>query len=482
MPATVFDADKGIHGSAWQAAQATYSRAWYYYDGEVFLERTRGSDGKPGAYKFPTRANYVRLICNLLAAYVTGQPVREDEVVQIFVRGDQQSTQEAGELINAFLREQRYGDIVRVALRNYMIAGGVYFKVRYNPQATYRATIDLLDPRNVFPVWNPINLTELRRCHIKVPITTDFARELGAPIEDSPATCYYLESWDDQAWNVYVGYENDWIQVAGDRHPLGRVPIVYMPRLRTDQFYGQSLVDEIYGLNNELNARIADEGDAVAQATHPGGWGHDIRLRSRSGLQITGPDIIDLGDTPPGGTPPYIEQFDPPNITDGISTFVDALEDLLYDMAAIPPVMRGVDEGSQRSGITLAMRALPTIAMIGEYRHSLIAATREIARLFFLTCWAYRESPNSGLNGVYRSWADYDLVVTLPPVLPRDRMELADFIVKMRAARTMSRQRGVELQQDVLDVNQELAAIAAEEQAKQTRKGNHGPDADQQQP
>ena len=79
-------------------------------------------------------------------------------------------------------------------------------------------------------------------------------------------------------------------------NPWGFVPFVYMPRIRTDNWWGDPLTPDLIAPQNELNARIADIGEAINYNAHPTRWGINLPRSFKVDNFPLGPNAFwDLG-------------------------------------------------------------------------------------------------------------------------------------------------------------------------------------------
>lgn len=493
MDAKIYQADRISYGSEWDAQAAVYTLAWRYYSGAVFNERVKASGGQLGALKYPLKINEAKYICVKHGLHLWGK-ADHAKIVLIRVLPKRTSTDAPKEraktlesVLADFFEEEGREAMLRESGRHLMATGGVFFKLRHDPLTESGIAMDLTATDTVYPVFYPGQKDRLLRCHIKYSIPLDAAKQLYGytgqaqkPSFGNPGTIEFLESWTEDEWACFVGTEGNWqpamdlntgMPLAGlnqcfdPRRGIKMLPIVYVPRLRTAGNYGESLIPDVAALQDEYNARLADQGDAVRLGTHPGGWGRNIK-NIRGPIRISGPEILNIGDTIPGGGDPYIEQFKPPDISQGVTTFTDKLENVLFDVASISPVMRGVDEGSQRSGLTLAVRALPTTSLIDDYRASMRAGLQQVCRIFMGLCWGHRVPGKDGLGGITATHFGHKIDIEFAPILPRDGTEMADTVTKYRGAKVMSRKRAITMQPDVVDVDAEIKEIEAEEAAE----------------
>lgn len=497
---SLYDADKAAPGLAyaWQVQASLYARVWPYFTGTIF--DTEGSQTAAGKFipAFPLRINQVRRACVAHAQHLWGLTGDSPHVRAIAVpkQADAENRRKkARERANAiavaltdFFNADDMPATLREAGRLFMVHGGIALKLAVDPDSTYGMTLAIQDPSTFYPVPHPLNYKRLLRCHIVTHIDAALARDIyGYRGSVSGGTAVeYIESWSAESWEVTVGTGPGDRRTAVDtatgtplrgpnnfRDPLTgrtRIPIVYTPRLRTGAFYGLSLADELIGMQNEFNARMADYGDGVRDASQMHVWGADLSRSPQKGkLRVPrGPEILDIGDTGPSGKTPQLGSIPGPNVSESTAKYADKVEAVLYDQAAISPVMRGIDEGSQRSGATLAARAIPTTSMVDDYRAAWSAALSQLGNLALLAVYNYLDDGMLGSLKVTKAEFGHTLNINFAPVLPRDIEATNQTIQVQRGAKTMSVRRALELSPDVTDPEAELERI--QEEAEEERE------------
>ena len=253
------------------------------------------------------------------------------------------------------------------------------------------------------------------------------------------------------------------------QHPLTgrqRLPWVYVPRLRMGRFYGDALPQTLFGIQDEYNTRMADIGDATLQMTHPTRYATDIAGPADQAIVLplgTG-EIFNAGRTMPGMEAPKIADLKNPDIN-GVAPWTDGLLDLYRQQSLISDVMVGLDEGSQRSGETLNIRAIPTTATIQDYRDTWAEALREVAEIFLMLSWGLREGESKvGLNGIEPEDFDHQLDLQFAPVLPKEHSAIVEEQVSLVGSGLRSRKLAVTRLGDVPDLDDELSEIDKDEQ------------------
>jgi len=487
----IYDQDVAVYQVKWQAQSQIYDANWEYWSGAVFNNAMwKDRSGKPSPKKFPLKINVVKKACLTHSMHLWGLtsnlPFLRSTVIpkRDKIQAEIDRCKNMEDYFDTFLQYSNGETKLREAGRMYMALGGTALKVRRDSGNPCGVSLDSIPVAYFFPVWNPGNYDELIRCHIAYQIEKGLAKILYGyrDSKNSPDMVDFVETWTLDKWSCAVGPMGD-RQPAVDQtshevmegpnvfqNPVTKkkyIPIIYIPRLRTGSFYGDPLPADLMGLQDEYNARMADQGDAVSQASHMHVYGHDITRRGTPDLKVpVGNTIYDAGDTQVGGEAPFLGILSGPNLAEAGSKFSSQLEDALYDQAGIPPVMRGIDEGSQRSALTLAARALPTLSIIEDYRASWVQGLRQCFELFQMACYADAGNMDMGLNDVSHLDFGHIVMINFAPVLPKDIAQINETITQQRAAGVMSKDRAVRLSPDVTDPDAELKKIEEEEKAK----------------
>jgi hypothetical protein len=481
---SLYKSDASSYKTEWAQADRDYASAWYYYSGAALEQRALSDTGEPGPLLYPLQINLVKQACNMHALYMWGQYQR-GKIVTWNVIPERKSAKSSGreleapvkraeeiqELLEDVFAQEGMVSMLREQGRMFQWQGGVWFKIRSAPEEKMGIAVEPVNAKYVKPVWNPGKYHDLLRVWVEYDIDVNVAKELYGYKGGAEGTVLYREYWSKKEYRITVGD-----QVARDAdgnamegantyiHPKTKqtyLPFVYIPRERTGRFYGDSLALGLQGLQDEINARVADMGDAVTQATHPQVVGWNLtRRKTRGPMQLTMNEIFDAGDTPPGGSDPHIEVLKPPDVSTGVMGFTEFLIAQEHQIAGLSPVMFGEDEGSQRSALTLSMRALPTTSLIDGYRASWADGLRIIANLIMII------SAANGINDVEESWLDHTIEVQFASVLPKDREALVNEVVTLYGAGLISLKRAVSLLPDVPDIEAELLAIEEEQKAK----------------
>ena len=192
---------------------------------------------------------------------------------------------------------------------------------------------------------------------------------------------------------------------------------MYAPTERSGGWYGLSACDDTEGLMKEINARLADLGDAIRESAH-----RDIYVAD-TGRVISTVDLggkreaIDLGHTghESNAKQPTAFAIDPPGIAQGLQDYPEMLRKELGRGSFIPEVAEGAQEGSQRSALSMQFRMHPLAtkarAMRTHFGDALVRVNRMIAKMAIVHNLGGITKEHS--KGVKHS-------INWSPMLPRD--------------------------------------------------------------
>lgn len=422
----------------WTEQTRQYERWWAFYSGDVLTQVEPGTQTPIS----PLEVNFARTHANLHALLTFGA-LPTEQLFRVYAEPYQQKRSNEGpleerwlgRLVEAAIKENEWGELLPEASRIFQALGGVYFKVVHDQTLVNGVRIELLPPNCVFPIWDKSR--QMREVWVLFWINREEALSYG--LRTNAERALYAEHWTAEKWEVFVAEEGQSLVQArvegvalsgtnpyrvGDEQKA-TIPFFYAPRLRTIGNYGVSIIDSVIGLIREFNERSADIGDALREASmrhrYATNWRGD---RNQDGKIVVNParnEIVDAGSTPAGQENPEIIALDPPPFSAVYLDFLSVLRDLLHDSTFTAPVMLGRDEGSQRSGETLAARALPTVTAISYYRTSFAAAINRIG-VQALRCMNLLSLNEVKAEEVRSCRFNVDWW----PILPRERRELVE--------------------------------------------------------
>lgn len=442
----------------WTIQQARYLQYWWQFTGAIWDEvipDTYEEDGTP-RLRYPLRINYLKTICMKHSYVLWGEvpdgpqplaPVRcsprNDEedgnvdedlkktvkkcqnfINQVWMQNDGRALQQEGGLTQTYL-------------------GGYVMRLGWSPEDVdlqYKIRLENVLPDFFLPIWDNGHPGDLLEAWIayRMPAREAAFRfpDMGIDIGAS-ADPLYIEHWTKDTVDIWLNSKpliytvNDvTLNYENARNPFGFVPFEYIPRERSGGYYGLSLLDDLVNEVKELNARMADMGDAVFEVAH-----REVFFKN---LNRT-PGTIDYGGTRPGidigfaapGQPGEPDAFpiDPPAISDGVSSYPETIRKQLQRDGFVPGVAEGEDEGSQRSALTLAFRMWPLTAKVRAVRTywtvGLIRIAKKILKMGIIK--KQIQVPMSVFD-------DIDWAVEWSPMIPRDReQELNEIVMSVQS-------------------------------------------------
>lgn len=472
---------------AWSAQTSAYKTYKTHYDGESLLavveDKNVAPDKQPLLY--PLRMNKWAMTCDMHAMLMWGQSDSEKEDIRFLAERinpldkkdtDKELSGRMGILFLSVLSENGGQEMLREASKLFQVFGGHYFKVVHDPTYQLGVRIESLPANICYPIWNPANYRELYALVVSYQITKRQAKELYG-YEPQNDIAVYTESWDRENYVVRV----DEKVITEEKNPYvmpgatkAHVPFIYIPRMRSGSFYGRSALSQLAGLVQEYNARAADMGDAIASSAHRRTWMRNVREDVPNLNQLADGETINLGQELPGSGKPEMGVLDPPKVMEGSMEFLEFVRREQREQSLTAPVIMGDDEGSQRSALTLAMRALPTVTAVKDYRASWAKGFERMAMFAFLAMSLQPNKDEGGLtgarlNGVNDEWFKFRLSPAFAQMLPRDRDAIVQETTTLYSAGLRSMELALQRLGDVHDVEAEADAIkkAQEEKAAQ---------------
>lgn len=478
------------------------------YDGSALQERVSSVDEEgEEEYRWPVRFNLIRSYCHLYAALLWGRGTTGAEANSLFdvrvnprIPGQKPATAQARqlqELLNYFW--SYWFHILRASGVTQQWAGGCALKVAWDPaspNSVFGLQLQAVQPEHFWPMCNPLNANELLAVRVRFSVSREIAekqygltpRELEGRSERGKIAVE--EMWDRHRFYIRLGKDHNNLDKDGVvarikdadgkpqfmdgpnpyRHPVtgtGVIPFVYIPRLRSRRFFGESLVPDLEGLQAELNKDLADIGDAMALGSHPtvGISNYNGPDRNRDVIVVPTGGVFNMGGSAfSGGPAPELHEFPLPQVPPQAQQFVDLLLGLTEVSSGLTPAARGVGQGV-KSGYALALEMLPTTTVLDWQR----------------AMWAVGVAGPGGLNQVAASiWhsKEADLFpdflglkinpgalrlrqeVSFRPVIPRDRTEIVDEVTRLAVADAISPREWLRRLGDIEDIDRELMELA----------------------
>ena len=249
--------------------------------------------------------------------------------------------------------------------------------------------------------------------------------------DDNPTFVEYWSEDEHKTWinNTEVsfplpkpdyaeGLNLEGLDIFNGINPFGFVPIVYVPHIRAGAFHGINAFDHLKGLIREINLRFADYGDAVNDDSHIPLVMRNVNgspqvRRIGDGLKVV--DIGSSGSISGAAEEPDIFEAHKSRSSTSMESLLDELIDQYRRDSFVPAVAEGEDEGSQRSGLTLATRFWPLTSHAGIER-MFFSAGMDVFNSYLLRMMA-----NKGVEEISDIHTRMRMKQTWAPMLPRDR-------------------------------------------------------------
>ncbi len=442
----------------WSDVHANYNHHWSAYKGWVLNETS-----PDGQLVYPAGLNSIRPACVNHASVFLGQYA--DRILRFGVSTelgvDKEVAEQAGRAINLNWVANQADNLMLTQSLFQQILGGYFFKIDWQPVGPWPLRYEVLDPRAVFPVWDGTDYERLICVDIIHQMTLPTAqaryRARITPEDSDPYQSVTIhEHWDENYFWVKVdGEYMKWADSGAEMNgpnpwqdPLtGRpfIPLVYTPRIRTDSFFGESLVPSLLKPQLEQNNLVAHLIDGVADAMHQQPWVAG-RPSGAKGLHRRVTEWLNLGMGQFGQSHPSVGRLPGARIEQSVVDFVmKQFTSLTRELGLLPDIAYGRNEASVRSALTLAMLFWPATSVAQRYR--LHASTGARWLHYKMACMALTKGVKIYDVVMTREICEAIFLghkVTWPPMLPQDRAELMSEITNRISAKLISPETAIE--------------------------------------
>lgn len=430
----------------WNVQLQRYHEYWRHWTGERWQEpvpNLKDENGNP-VLRYPLQINKLATIAKKHAAAVIGE-VSDNSPTAIPARirpkpnpaneeYDESALKEAKTLeyfINDVWDDNGGKALQSEAVLLSQFLGGIVLKVGWQPDdldLEYGIRLEIVLPDFFMPVWDTGKPHELLEAWVvwRVPAREAYLK-YGFNLKEGVRDPLYIEHWTRDEINITIGGNPVEYIVNGVRfrydhvpNPFGFVPFVYIPRKRAGGYFGISLVEDIKGLEEELNGRLADLGDIVNDVAQRDLVAVDLPNRSITTIDLgKGRKALYLGTTAPGMEKPTLTAVDPPKLPEGLSDLPTRIEKEIEHQASTPAITYGEDQGSQRSGQTLNVRFWSLTSEAQSQRYNWDVAMKRLNKMI---C---KIAVVKGVGGISekmmqgKHWRN-----AWSPMLPKDREQL----------------------------------------------------------
>lgn len=405
----------------------------------------------PDNVEQPLSINYFQAICDKHTSYLWGQWT--DDIINWRVKPRDKAISEDNtsiairQYLDDLFDQNDKNALLWDCAKNGAVFGDGILRL-YWDDLERRVKIESILPEWFHCRWNINNFNQLTEVIVSFPIDRLDAEELygtsGNPAIDYnlvnpeylPGFAVYWEHWTTTSYRRWIGdYKieegpNPFMREdnQGNVYP-GIIPFIHIPNIRIGgEFYGFSDGENVLFLQDEINRRMADMGDAVNNHAHP-----IITLSEMSGQQTdlpVGPDAIwDLG----RGKAEYLQwKGTPPAVLE----YIQLLKEMMHDTANLPEAafgraMRGsggaVGGGSKAaSGAAIQLQYAPVVEHAMQKRLYWDLALKQVTQI---ATFIHSVKDPATLPFQYTDLRNYTTKPVFAPILPRDRLQVVNEVV-----------------------------------------------------
>jgi hypothetical protein len=418
--------------NTWAEMSSSFAHYYRYFSGEIFNERVpveEPVDGQPPLL-YPVGLNLVKMICLAQADAEFGEWA--DNIVNFEIKGEDEadaSGKAAIKLANQILASSNGNTLLWEAALDRNIYGGSAIKVFPALEKPNYIRWQKIPIQCFYPIPDPDDPSKLLETYIRIDMSAEQAK-IKYGIDKPGQIVTRIEHWTTSSYeNVIDGKRID--QYSG-MNPWGFVPFVYIPRFRSERWWGEALSGEIIPAQDEMNMRIADTGEAINYNAHPVRWGFNLpRSFNATNYPLDPNSLWDLGRTIGNSPPPMVGILEAKSaVQQGVFDYINFLYDWTRTSSFAPPIAFGDDNGGgQRSGATLEIRMWPLIKQVRRSRSYMRDGIKMLLSMSgkILRQKKFSEVPSRAIDALI----DQTLDVSFAELMPRDHLAIVDEVVKL---------------------------------------------------
>ncbi len=363
-----------------EARQQRYRTYLDFYNGAQWAEQRR-----PGERRLTV--NYARAFVQKGASYLMGKPVRFELMP---LREGPAAEREAAQVERALREMWDENNLAAVDFEAAMgaaIMGDAAFKVtlqplvpgsqpsggvlqpspmfNQKPEKSVEVVVRALDVANLRVGWagDDLRMVEWVEESYRLAARTirgRYGAEALSPGTEDEARLAVCEYWTAESYRVEVEKRI----VLEMRNPYGFIPYVILPNLpRPYQFWGMSDLEDIMGLNSELNVRVSVLSQLLQMSGNPVLVLENVD--SAENMRV-GPGAVW---TLPEGAKAYLLEMIKEGGVDLHVKYIELLYKMLHDLAELPGAGFGRDDAvSAKSGVALEQLLYPVVQRVQRKR------------------------------------------------------------------------------------------------------------------
>lgn len=410
-----------------EAIRAKYKS---YFDGSIFTEETSpleygSTEDEPESY--PVGINLVKMLCEAQADSEFGE--WEDTIVSFEPSQDEEvgSPQKAAaDIASKILETSNAPSMLWETSLHRNIYGGS--PIQIVPAISSPGWIKWVRVpiEGFYPIWDTEDIDELLEVYIVTGMTKEQAKAKYGYDGDEQPYVTRVDHWTRAFYESKL--EGKRISAHSGINPWGFIPFEFIPRMRSTHWWGDSLTQDLIRVQDELNLRIADLGDAINYNSHPIRWGLNMPRGFNSDNYPVGPNILwDLG-RQSGDQEPKVGILEAEKaIPEGAFEYIKFLYDWARTSVFAPPIAFGEDSGGgQRSGVTLEIRMWPLIKATRRSRAYYRTGLKRLLKKSGLILRQKGLGPTRAVDAMINA----EVLPRFHPIMPRDQAKIVDEVTK----------------------------------------------------
>jgi hypothetical protein len=422
--------------STWMAVRDDHFKASRYFSGDIFKEKVETETDEMGApLLYPVGVNLVKMMVLSMTDAAFGEWEDGRQIVLFepaSADGTDKSGAAAAEFASKILDDSNGASLFwEIELDRNLMGGGV---LRVSPKLTNETHLrwSKIPIDGFYPVFDPEDPNIIIECWYISQVSPEQARQIYGLDVASKDYVIRVEHWTSSTYETTL--DGMRIDAYSGINPFKVVPFIYIPRLRTLDWWGDSLAKDIYSVQDELNSRLADIGDALNYHSHPVFWGKNLpKTFNTKNYPITPWALWDFGRQigQNASAAPEVGILESKNaVSPQAFEYIKFLYDWARTSTFSPPIAFGDDNGGgQRSGTTLEIRLWPLLKALRRSRGYMTAGIRQA--LYVSGCILAQKDFGDVPSEIIKVLLGKKLTPKYHNTLPRDQRAVVDEVVKL---------------------------------------------------
>ncbi len=422
--------------TTWMTVRSDHQKAAKYFSGDIFKDKVEIENGEGGEpLLYPVGVNLVKMMVLSMTDAAFGEWESGRQIV-LFQTAAADALDKAGasaaEFASKILDDSNGASLLwEVELDRNLMGGGV---IRIASKLTNETHLSWtkIPIDGFYPVFDPEDPNIVIECWYISQVSPEQALQVYGVATSGKDYLIRVEHWTRSVYETTL--DGTRIDLYSGANPYGVVPFVYIPRLRTLDWWGDSLAKDIYSVQDELNSRLADIGDALNYHSHPVFYGKNLpKTFNTKNYPITPWALWDFGRQigQNANAAPEVGILESKNaVSPQAFEYIQFLYDWARTSTFSPPIAFGDDNGGgQRSGDTLEIRLWPLLKALRRSRAYMTAGLRQA--LYISGCILAQKEFTDVPKEIIGSLLGKKLTPKYHNTLPRDQKAVVDEVVKL---------------------------------------------------